>query len=233
MVQGKSLGASGLFLCFLSAAFVLFASGSALAQVAAGCKQEVKDAMDAKAEARVGVGIASNEEIVDKPDSVLAVSCFNQLAGNAASAGGSIFSGDYTTKLAPVVDNALSTMYGQFTGSANENLMGGNLYQAASQVIGPWANCAGVGGIWSAIEGKGVTSGAPFLTFDDIMTAGTPGAAGVSFGENWQSGNMQTAITNLVNAVNNLPGANIPSFSTDTSSCDVLMTAGIIPGPCP
>ena len=50
-----------------------------------GCNQTVLTAMEAKAQARVAYDVASTEQVLDKPDSVLFMTCFNNSAGNAAA----------------------------------------------------------------------------------------------------------------------------------------------------
>lgn len=62
-------------------------------QAIEGCDQRVLDAAQAKARALVVYDKAATEQTVDKPDSQLALNCFNNVAGIAENEGGALFSG--------------------------------------------------------------------------------------------------------------------------------------------
>ncbi|MEZ0224450.1 MAG: hypothetical protein ACAH83_07855 [Alphaproteobacteria bacterium] len=74
----------------------LAAPPPAAGSVVEGCDQRVLDAAQAKARSLVIYDWAMAEETIDKPDSQLALTCFNNIAGVAANEGGTIFSGPLT-----------------------------------------------------------------------------------------------------------------------------------------
>ncbi|MCK5659116.1 MAG: hypothetical protein KAH96_04495, partial [Alphaproteobacteria bacterium] len=80
-----------LFLLAISASFITFSN--AQAQLVEGCNPLVMDAMKAKAQAQVAYDVAVISQLISQPDSVLAMSCFNQAANISAKEGGAIFSG--------------------------------------------------------------------------------------------------------------------------------------------
>jgi len=69
-------------------------SPPASGQTIEGCDQKIPDAAQAKARAPVVYDKAMTEETIDKPDSQLALNCFNNIAGIAEVKGGSLFSKD-------------------------------------------------------------------------------------------------------------------------------------------
>jgi hypothetical protein len=80
-----------------ASAFAVPPGPPAAGQTIEGCDKRVLDAAQAKARAMVVLDYAATEETVDKPDSQLAMTCFNNIAGkaqNGTDGGGSIFSGD-------------------------------------------------------------------------------------------------------------------------------------------
>lgn len=98
---------------FLSVVFVsCITFSSAQAQLAEGCNPLVMDAMKAKAQALVAYDVAVISQFISQPDSVLAMSCFNQAANISAKEGGAIFSGDFTVQLTPLITPALQSWYG-------------------------------------------------------------------------------------------------------------------------
>jgi hypothetical protein len=68
-------------------------SPPASGQTIEGCDQKILDAAQAKARALVVHDKAMTEEMIDKPDSQLALTCFNNIAGIAENEGGKLFSG--------------------------------------------------------------------------------------------------------------------------------------------
>lgn len=110
--------------------FVLAAPFTALAQSAPteGCAPEVWDAMKAKAEAKVAYDVAVTEQIIKKPDSVLAMTCFNKTAGASAHRTGKIFSDKNSSNsrlgdaIGLVIPDALGAFYDDFKGSAGTTM---------------------------------------------------------------------------------------------------------------
>jgi hypothetical protein len=69
-------------------------SPPASGQTIEGCDQRVLDAAQEKARSLVVYDKAVSDEEIDKPDSQLALDCFNNIAGIDEKEGGSLFSGD-------------------------------------------------------------------------------------------------------------------------------------------
>ncbi len=190
--------------CFSASAF---AAAAAPANVVAGCNVDVWKALTAKAEAQVAYDAAVTRQMINKPDSVLTLTCFDQAAAISAKNGGAIFGGDFTTQLQTIMP--------------------------VSATAPPYA-CTGVGDLWNVIANEGVNTGAPYATFNDLLTGTIPPGAGTDFTSGWTAAQQAGVFTNLQNMVTALP---IPpqalNFATAKSSCDVLVIAQIIPGPCP
>jgi hypothetical protein len=197
-----------LFLFILSACGIACFSVSALAQnVAAGCNQQVWKALSAKADAQVAYDVAVTRQLINKPDSVLTLTCFDQAAGVSAKNGGAIFSGDFTTQLQTIMP-----------------VNGGGAFK-----------CNEIGLLWNTIATEGINTGAPYATFDDLENGTLPTLnAGADFKAGWGAAATAGVFQALDKAVTALP---LPpatmSFAGDKSSCDVLFTAGIITTACP
>jgi hypothetical protein len=215
----------------MAAAFALLvAHETALAAV--GCNPVVLDAMNDKAQAKVAYDTAAVEEIIDKPDSVLAMTCFNQAAGVSASAGGAIFSGDFTTSLQPVIEPALSAFYDDYADSLG--LTGGFVDYGATSLM-PTYSCNEMEDLWQGLENEGVQAGVPFLTFDDLVTGSAAGGGG-DFLNSWNAAlTSQNIFADLNAAMGALPAPSaIPGPPpANATACDTLVTYGVMPGPCP
>ena len=208
---------------FGSACFSVAAYPAGPPNVVAGCNQDVWNALVAKSNAQVAYDAAVTREMINKPDSVLTLTCFDQAAGISAKTGGNIFSGDFT----PDLQNIMRVTYPA----------GGNYA------------CAGIGDLWNKIVTTGVDNTAPYATFDDLMTGNYPAGTVTNlaipndFRAGWDAANTANVFSGLQTAVNNaVPQINPPvnyfnGPNPAKSSCDVLIKAGIINGnvgdPCP
>jgi len=183
-------------------------SGAAFAQngpnVTAGCSQAVWTALNAKAQAQVAYDVAVTRQMINKPDSVLSLTCFSQAAGVSAANGGVIYSGNFSAQLATIMP------------------VEGNTY-----------NCAEIGNLWNTIATSGVSTAAPYATFDALMNGTAPSGAGSDFTAGWTAAQSAGVFKNLQQAVQALPQPTQMDFSTAKSSCDVLKAANIITGSCP
>lgn len=195
----------------LGAFLVMMTAPPAAAQVV-GCSPVVLDAMKARAQAQMAYDIAVTNEMIDPPDSVLNLTCFSNAAGVSASAGGSIFSGDFTAEL----NTIMPTIPGPFS-------------------------CAAMTALWTAISNEGVNTRVPYATFDNLMTGVIPAGAGADYTATWTAPSAVArfaALNTAVTALNaSLPAA-LPDFTPARSSCRVLFMAGVLtaipPGmPCP
>lgn len=116
-----------VFFPILLTGFILAMPIAAKAQ-SAGCSPEVWDAMKAKSEAKVAYDVAVTEQIIKKPDSVLAMTCFNKTAGASANRTGKIFSDKNSTDsrlgdaIGLVVPDALKAFYDDFKGTAGTTM---------------------------------------------------------------------------------------------------------------
>ncbi len=198
-----------LLSAFLTFGVVFFCVATASAasgpQVILGCDPAVWQAMTAKAEAQVAYDTAVTDELVNKPDSVLTLTCFSDAAGVSAKNGGAIFSGDFTTQLQTIMP-----------------VTGGGTY-----------NCTQIGTLETQMINQGVDTGAPFATFNDLMSGTAPAGGGTDFNNGWNEsqaagvfGNLNTAVSAMTAAqTKQYPALN---FSAAKSSCDVLKAAGIV-----
>lgn len=173
----------------------------------AGCDPVVMDAMNAKAQAQVAYDVAVIRELVDAPESVLDLTCFTSAAGVSAVKGGAVFSGDFTTPL--------KTLMG---------VTGNGTY-----------NCNAMADMWKSVSEEGINKQAPYASFTDLMsgTMPSPATAGADFKAGWKAATDADVFTNLQTTVSALPRPQPMDFTAAKSSCDVLVAAGIIPGPCP
>ncbi len=197
-----------LFSAALSAACIACISTSALAATAVGCDPLVMTALSAKAEAQVAYDTAVTREMIDKPDSVLTLTCFDQVAGVSAKQGGAIFSGDFTTSLKTVMP-----------------VNGGGAFV-----------CTEIDKLWKLISDEGINTGTPYATFDDLMSGNVPApGGGTDFTAGWNAAKAPGAdVFNKLNtAVTALPAPTPLDFTAAKSSCEVLTIAGISSGPCP
>lgn len=223
--------ARALFLPILSACCLVAWTGVALAQTAPvpGCNPKVLNAMQKKAEAQIAYDIAVTSEIIDQPDSVLAMTCFNKAAGTSAAKGGAIFSGDFSGGLGPVVSDSLSASYDDF-GNALGKKTGSVDYSATA--LSNSTACDGIKNLWNAVKNQGVTQGVPYITFDNLVSGTAPAGAGSDFTKEWNAAGSgsQKVFANLKTALEDpaYPKPEVPSFAGAKTSCDVLKAANIV-----
>jgi hypothetical protein len=186
-------------------------------------------AMEAKAQAKVAYDVAVTDQIVNKPDSVLALTCFNQAAGVSAKDGGDIFSGDFTEDLTPIVSGALEDFYGDFEDS--EGIDSASVDYSDTALTDTF-NCTSMEDIWSAMESDGIDTDVPYITFDEMTSGAPPAGAGGDFAGSWTGAEKNGVFSGLNTAVSDLPRPSVPDFSAASSSCEVLAIAGISSGAC-
>ncbi len=195
---------SALCVALLGATAAMAGGGSpAMIQ---GCDPAVWAAMTAKAEAQVAYDRAITAELINKPDSVLTMTCFSEAAGDSAKNGGAIFSGDFTTQLKTVM-----------------TVTGTGAY-----------NCTQIGTLENQILTSGIDTKAPYATFNDLITNAPPAGGGTDFDNSWTASQTSASVfSKLKTAMTNLKQPTSYNFTADNSSCQVLVTAGIVTGPCP
>lgn len=238
---------------FLTAALaagcvVLMAAQAVAATPVEGCDQRVLDTMQAAAETRVTESKAVDDEIYTMDDSVLALTCFNQSAAIAGEQAGKVFSGDFRAELAPVIDDALASMYQNFkTYSTGSVLASGIDYTsgAATKVDKatsplPAYNCDQPTKLWNAVNSQGVKPGVPYTTFDDMLNGdlssggtlpGTAGGLGANAAQTKSSAKAQATYKALKTNYSIMPtGKNNPNpvYTNKPTPCQVLVTAGAL-----
>jgi len=218
-----------------------------------GCDPAVAEAHKAIANAKVANDVAVTEELMDKPESVLAMTCFEKGAKVSAEAGGSIFSGDFSDKLQQVLDKGLEIHYNNYsdgTASARYNLLDGGmsgLYDSLMSSVsinfdigfGPGSSgasseasfdCNNMNDLWQAGMNEGISTEIPTLSFEDLISGALPSSGvGKDFKTSHDAsfGNNNKIAERLNNAIDNLPVPDIPDLSSTKSVCDVLSAIGI------
>lgn len=205
--------ASGrLLLPVLSVICVTFFSSAVYAgQVVAGCDEAIWKALDAKAQAQVAYDVAVTREIIDKPESVLKLTCFKDAAGVSAKKGGAVFSGDFRDDLSNVMP----------IGNGNNFV------------------CGEIQRLWDdVIVKQGINAKVPYATFDDLLngqSGSAPAGAGDQYQSGWDAAADALVFDKLRIAVQDMPTPPTPplDFSQEKTACNVLEKAKIYQGPCP
>lgn len=220
----------------LSVLCVLFFSATAQAQIE-GCDPAILQAQQAKGQAKVAYDIAATEQILVKPDSVLALTCFNRSAGVSAQRGGDLFSGSFigNASFISLIGDMLQAFFAQFIDAeAFENPGTAVLYAAGATALENNEECTGIEDMWTRIKEKGVSGGVPIATFQDLIDGIIPSGAGTRFIENFNTASADNIFSNLQTAMTNVDALKptIPSFAGANRLCDVLNGLGYTI-PCP
>lgn len=225
-----SFRATKYFLSCLSVFCVLLFSQSAFAQIE-GCKPEIMQAMDAKATAKTAYDVAAAEQVIVKPDSVLAMTCYNKSAGVSAEVGGNLFSGSFlgNGSFISLIGDMLAAFFGQFADAEGFDNTGVVDYAATAPAND--TTCPDIQRFWTRIKEKGVSGGVPFATFDDLINGILPGGAGTRFQQNWNTANADGVFSSLQTAMTALPLPAVPSFATCTTLAGVIAAAAGTPCP--
>ena len=204
---------------------LLLASHSAISAPVEGCSTEVMTALKAKAKAKMAYDKAVTEQVVDRPDSVLAMTCFNESAGMAASKAGQTFSGDFVSESQNLTSSGMSDAYVEDSG--------GQPATASSTLQGS-ANCNGMDDAWKELKEEGIEGESPVASLTDMTDGVPPAGAGDDFTTSWNAAKDKGVFDDLKNAVTALPDptAQATDYSVAGSSCDVLAAAGIVSGGC-
>lgn len=253
-----SSGAKKFLLSLVAVSCLCLASYGASAAPVAGCDPKVEKAMQAAAQARVAADVAVTEEIISMPDSVLTMTCFDDAAGVSAKVGGAIFSGDFTSDIEIIIEDALQEFDSQFEDAAGYDT--GKVSYDDTDMTGTF-DCTEMNDLWdAAIEDDGVETSIPIsLSLDDLM-AGASSSFDVSklFGDailslpippsiikiiagllGFGTGGTNDFLTNwsksssIFSALNTAmsalsPPSIIPYTDSATTSCAVLMAYGVV-----
>jgi len=226
----------------LSLACFVFASSTVYAQPVPGCNPQVLDAMQKKAQAKVATDVAMTESITDKPDSVLAMTCFNNAAGTSAVRGGSIFSGDFLTSLQPIIEDALNAFYDDFQdGEGYEAMLAGlaTAVDYTQTVLADNQDCNESKDLWTTIKDRGIQQGIPFASLSNLISGAAPAGllAGDEYNDNWLRDVQDQIFNDLSNAIGTLPVPQTTVFAPNMTACQILKQGPnpIIPPatPCP
>ncbi len=213
--------------CIAIVCALLFSGAAQAATEGDGCNPAVWRAMTAKAQAKVAYDVAATEQIIKKPDSVLALTCFNNGAGISAAKGGSIFSGDFTQQLAPIIEDALQGFYSNFTDSVGA--LGGVVdYSAAATKLGVNPDCTKIKDLWDKVAQAGTEKGAPPMTFKELTNNIVPSTAGPEFAQNMQAD--AATMAELKNAVAAIPAPqnSFTAYTDGLTDCEYLQQNGIV-----
>lgn len=216
-----------------------------------GCNPAVRAAADAVAQAKTAQMRSRIDDKISQPPSVLQQTCFNQAVGVAASKGGNIFSGDFTSDIQPIVGSALNSFYANFdsavasffggvtsgqsvgdaAGSAIGGLLGGLFGSGASNISGSEYNCDGIERTWEGMSTRGV-SPAMQVTFQQLLSGTPPAGASENFLRAWNAARDAGVFRNAQSAVGALPRPVQRSHSPTATTCEVLAAYGIRSGGC-
>jgi len=246
-------------LCFVTSTLVF--AEVPVGTVAEGCNPKVMDALKAKADAKVAYDVAVTEELVDKPDSVLAMTCFEKSAEVGAETVGGVFSGGFSADLSAGVNAGLEAHYDNFKeGTADARSVAGgensayNLMVSGGQFNGsitlntgngaaPSFDCDAMDKMWKDSNKEGVRDTPSFSDVANPPPAPppqpgqpptAPPPAETDFEKSIEaSSNDQQVFQNLKDKTDQLPVHDVPDFADDDSPCQVLLKAGTYDGDCP
>jgi hypothetical protein len=234
-------------LCITLAAHVAVAADPAVE----GCDPKVIKAQQARAQAKVCADVAITNEMIDQPDSVLALTCFNKSASVAANKGGDIFSGNFKDDLADIIEPALKEFYKQFdnaegkknTKPSSSDTIVDYSSNASTLTSGDDAKCTAMDDLWKHADDAGINKKVPSSITDEDLKSDTPPKCkddsdqdvdcGDDFKKAWEACAKKKVFSDYKTAADALKPPDVPDFSADDSSCKVLNTAGISTGSCP
>lgn len=199
-----------------------------------GCGDAQWEAQVAAREAYAAVDVADHEERRTQPDSVLATSCFDQWARVSANEGGQIFSGDFTSDMAPIVlqpmqnllnSNFLGSIgrdpdFGQIVTTVLGALLGGIF---GGGMTGGSFDCSVQQDIYDAQQIQGINPNAQMITIDDAISIVANGQA--SGGTRFLAGLAAASdiFMRAQNAVDNIQQPRpVPSVGQCTGNSDPL-----------
>jgi hypothetical protein len=215
---------------------LLLATCDAFAAVE-GCDTTVEKAQQSKAAVRVAYDVAVTEEHIQKPDSVLSMTCFNNLAGIAASGSagglGTVFSGDYTAQspsgnpggLQADIRDALQTFYTAYVDAmgADSGLVD---YTQTALVNNP--ACSETQDLWTEIKQGGVDQGVPNATMTDLINGTMPLGANTDYTQNWNTSKVtDNNFSTLQADLAAQPSPLMPGYNPGADFCSTLMSGGV------
>lgn len=251
-VMKKSPIGSGLLKTlnlFLGCAALVTISTSPANAVTAGCNTNVWDAMAERAEAQLLYDVAVLEEIIEQPDSVLMLTCFDDSLGVTAENGGMIFSGTFKSRMNDVVGSATDTFVtNNFTYAEGTDIGGTDYYTTAHFDAGaalsgtdslgtltgfsptPTATgytyaCDHMQEVWDDLMDGGINTDVEYYSFDYLANNTLSGTT--LFVDTLTTHN--SLITGADASITALPVPVVPDFTASLTLADVLTSAGITP----
>lgn len=210
------------FSAFLSVASMLLLplAAHAASSDAPGCNEKVMKAMEAKAQAKVAYDVAATEQIIKKPDSVLAMTCAYDKAIEAAKRAD--FSGDFSTDVQNALRDDIANHYKNFAGSTGQKT--GTVNYA---LTGTNTNCESIGKLWDKISTTGIEQGAPAVTMTEMMNNKLPAGAGTEFKANMTAskdvaGELKSAIAAIPK-----PKDGYVAYTPGETSCEYMAKMGV------
>ena len=235
--------ALSLRLVFVFALVCLVAAGQgAVAAPPEGCDTAVQKAQGARAEAKTASDVNITEEHIQKPDSTMATTCFNDLAGidasGAAGGGGTIFSGDFINAspsgnaggLTADVTDSLQTFYTSFVDAMG---MDTGVVDYTQTALTNTPVCDQTQNLWGQVKTNGVVEGVPSPTLTELLSGTSPAGIGNDYTKDMQTENSDQNYTGGANSYQTLLTAQPASLTPNISQPDGLccaMSQGQIPG---
>lgn len=219
-----------------------FGGVSAHAQAIPGCNPQVTDAMMKQAQALVGYDISVVQQTIDKPDSTLAMSCFNKAAGLSSAQGGLIFSEDFMVAMQDMIEPWLTAFFDEFADASGFDISITPAYTAGVTLPANDPNCDFIDQWWSGTspttgyKNEGVQQGVPFITLEmlrgnDAIPTGTGyDQADADFDYKWGLvESLSNVKSDLDTALSALPVPTMPAggFIGQNTTCAVLVQAGL------
>ena len=232
-----------VYVFLMAFALVVLAVGQpALAQQ---CDTRFMEAAQATAKAKSAIDVGITEQLIRKPDSVLALTCFDQAARTSAQRGGQVFSGDFWgVGLNVMVQDSMTNILTNFGGSilqldpAYAGLFGAGAGLIFGTLGGGGAfTCTTMRDLWTNVQQRSISQLVPPMTMQDMINSANTGVMPPGVTINSELGlNIQRSFP-LFNNVNirtgALPRAIIPNYSSSTSLGSVLRCSGVSTGACP
>ena len=222
--------------------FIMTAEG-ALAAPPEGCDAKVQKAQESRAKVDTAYDVDVTEEHIQKPDSTMATTCLNDLAGIDASGsgigGGTIFSGDFINQspsgnpggLRADITDSLQTFY---TGYMDSMGADSGLVDYTQTTLTNTATCNETQDLWTEVKQAGVDQGVPNATLTDLLSGAMPGGANTDYSANWgvEAGS-DNNFTNYNTDLSAQPAPWTPTYVQTSSMCQQMITAGIPGAACP
>lgn len=201
-----------------------------------GCNDNVSEAGARVAEARTASTVPYIVDALPQPPSVLQSTCFNQATGVAAQQGGSIFSGDFTSGVQPIIgsalnslysnfENAISSLFGDEIGGAIGDILGG-IFGGGSTSLQASYDCDGIDQMVQAWNSRGVNGGMS-MKFENLLSGKAPDGASENFLRSWDAAKETGVFDNARTAMDALPRPQVQSFMGNKTLCEVMAALGL------